>query len=219
MTTRTPIPAPWHGDPYADAVRTGRGPLFLRRTDGWLLPLEVERWCAEAVPADMTVLERCQGPVVDIGCGPGRLVVALAERGHPVLGVDISRAAVTRTRRAGGAALCRSVFEALPSEGRWGTALLLDGNIGIGGDPRALLARVARIVAPGGLLLAEAAEAEVDERLLVCIDDGRGRSGPVFPWARVGASALTRHASAAGWRTAEQWTASGRVFVALRHRT
>ncbi|MFI9722719.1 class I SAM-dependent methyltransferase [Streptomyces sp. NPDC052396] len=198
-------------------MRTGRGPLFLRRADGRLLPLEIERWCAEAVPADLTVLERCQGPVIDLGCGPGRLVVALAERGHPVLGVDISRAAVTRTRRAGGTALCRSVFEPLPSEGRWGTALLLDGNIGIGGDPRALLHRVARIVTPGGLLLAEATATEADERLLVRVDDGHGRTGPAFPWARVGASALTRHARAAGWHTAEQWTAAGRAFVGLRH--
>ncbi|MCF3101756.1 class I SAM-dependent methyltransferase [Streptomyces roseoverticillatus] len=181
-----------------------------------MLPLEVERWCAEADPSDLTVLDRCHGPVIDIGCGPGRLVTALAARGHPVLGVDLSPAAVDRTRRSGGAALCRSVFDPLPGEGRWGTALLIDGNVGIGGDPAALLGRVARVTAPGGLLLAEAAAADVDERVEVRVDDGRGRTGPPFPWARVGATALTRHASRAGWRAAERWTVSGRAFVALR---
>ncbi|MFF7022907.1 methyltransferase domain-containing protein [Streptomyces klenkii] len=214
------IPAPWRSDPYADAVSTGRGPLFLRRTDGWMLPLDVERWCAEADPADLTVLDRCRGPVIDIGCGPGRLVTALATRGHPVLGVDVSPAAVDRTRRGGGAALCRSVFAPLPGEGRWGTALLIDGNIGIGGDPAALLGRVARLTAPGGLLIAESAGPDagerVDERVEVRVDDGRGRTGPPFPWARVGTAALTRHARRAGWRVAERWTVSGRSFSALR---
>ena len=36
-----------------------------------------------------------------MGCGPGRLTVALNERGIPALGVDISRAAVARVREAG----------------------------------------------------------------------------------------------------------------------
>jgi hypothetical protein len=60
----------------------------------------------------------------------------------PVLGVDVSPAAVARAKGAGGAVLRRSVFDRLPAEGRWGTALLADGNIGIGGDPHALLRRV-----------------------------------------------------------------------------
>lgn len=206
----------WSSDPYADAVHVGRGPLFLRRADGWLLPLEVERWCGDADPADMTVLDRCEGEVIDIGCGPGRLVAALAALGRPALGVDVSPAAVARTRRAGGTALCRSVFNPLPGEGRWGTALLVDGNIGIGGDPRALLARVAAITAPRGLLLVEAAAADVDERVRVRVDDGRGRLGPAFSWARVGTTALLRHADAAGWRVADRWESAGRWFAALR---
>lgn len=208
--------APWRADPYTRALSAGRGPLFLRRADGWLLPLEVERWCAEADAADRTVLRRCQGPVLDIGCGPGRLVAALAPYGDPCLGIDVSQAAVARTVRTGGPALCRSVFEPLPDEGRWGTALLLDGNIGIGGDPRALLARVRQLLAPDGLLIVEAAAADVDERVRVRVDDGCGGVGTAFPWARVGTPALLRHARAAGWTAVELWTARGRDFMTLR---
>jgi SAM-dependent methyltransferase len=210
--------SPWCADPYADALRSGRGPLFLRREDGWLLPLEVERWCARADDADMTVLQRCAGAVLDIGCGPGRLVAALLALGRPSLGVDLSPAAVAHTVRAGGAALCRSVFDRLPGEGRWGTALLLDGNIGIGGDPRALLRRAARLVVPGGLLLVEVAPEEVDERADVRVDDGRGGLGSAFPWARVGPAALVRHGAATGWTATDQWTAGNRTFTQL-HRT
>ncbi|MFH9296690.1 class I SAM-dependent methyltransferase [Streptomyces sp. NPDC017520] len=217
--------APWGADPYANALRTGRGPLFLRRNDGWLLPLDVERWCSVAGSADLSALHRCEGPVLDIGCGPGRLVAELASLGHRALGIDVSEAAVARTRGLGGAALLRSVFEPLPGEGRWGTLLLLDGNIGIGGDPAALLDRAADLLGVGGLLIAETAPVDVDERVRVRLDDGRdgtdGRTAPArdaqpFPWARIGTPALLRHARAGGWLTAGQWGAEGRTFVSLR---
>ncbi|MFJ2957626.1 class I SAM-dependent methyltransferase [Streptomyces sp. NBC_00669] len=215
-TAAPPAPAPtWGGDPYARALAQGRGPLFLRRADGWLLPLEVERWCAPPDEADRTLLARCRGPVLDIGCGPGRLVAGAARRGMPVLGLDVNPVAVERTRGAGGAVLRRSVFDRLPAEGRWDTALLADGNIGIGGDPVALLRRVRGVLAPGGRLLAEAAPHEVDERLTVRVEDGRGRQGVDFPWARLGPGALRAAARAAGWQVAEEWSASGRRFAAL----
>ncbi|MEU6995268.1 class I SAM-dependent methyltransferase [Streptomyces sp. NPDC046465] len=217
-------PLSWGADPYADALRAGRGPLFLRRADGWLLPLEVERWCAAADEADLGVVEHCEGAVLDIGCGPGRLVAALAATGRRALGIDVSEAAVEHTAELGGQALHRSVFGPLPGEGRWGTALLMDGNLGIGGDPAALLERVAQLLAPGGLLLAETAPVDIDERVdvhLVPAGDAHGpygAHGSAFPWARLGTPALLRHARRAGWRDAGQWSAGGRSFVALRSR-
>ncbi|GHE39632.1 class I SAM-dependent methyltransferase [Streptomyces capitiformicae] len=201
-------------DPYASALRAGRGPLFLRRADGWLLPLEVERWCARADAVDRDVLERCEGTVLDVGCGPGRLVAELAGRGRAVLGIDVSEAAVEHTLRLGGRALHRSVFEPLPGEGRWDTVLLMDGNIGIGGDPRALLDRVAGLLRPGGLLIAETAPVDVDERVRVHITDAHATVSAPFTWARLGTRALLRYAR--GWERAGQWTSGGRRFAALR---
>ncbi|MEU0187044.1 class I SAM-dependent methyltransferase [Streptomyces sp. NPDC006207] len=218
---------PWTDDPYVHALRTGRGPLFLRRLsppappdgaggEGELLPLDVERWCAAPDAADAAVLNRCTGPVLDVGCGPGRLVAALAVRGVRALGVDVSPAAVARTRQHGGSAVRRSVFDRLPGEGRWGSVLLMDGNVGIGGDPLALLTRLRTLVSPGGRLLAEAAPHDEDERLTVRVEDGHGRHGRPFPWARLGTTVLLHTAEAAGWIPAGRWTAEGRSFVELR---
>ncbi|MFF2658363.1 SAM-dependent methyltransferase [Kitasatospora sp. NPDC058032] len=179
----------WIDDPFADAVRTGRGPLWLRDADGRRIPLDIERWCAPAAGGDHSLLMRCfhlSAPVVDLGCGPGRLVAALLAVGVPALGVDVTPAAVTRTLRIGGAALCRSVFDRLPAEGRWGAALPADGNLGIGGNPEALLRRAAELIAPDGLLLTEVEPREVDERVTVRVEGLDGRLGPPFAWARPG---------------------------------
>jgi len=215
------VAAAWVDDPFAEAVRTGRGPLWLRREDGRRLRLDIERWCAPAAGADHSLLLRCAGltaPVLDLGCGPGRLVAALLGLGVPALGVDVTGAAVDRTLRLGGVALCRSVFDRLPAEGRWGAALLADGNLGIGGDPDALLRRGAELIAPDGQLLVEVEAEEVDERAAVRVEGPDGRLGPAFPWARLGTAATLRRARAAGLAEAERWTSCGRRFLALHRR-
>ncbi|MGC4997064.1 class I SAM-dependent methyltransferase [Streptomyces sp. DT195] len=222
MSTSTAAPAWEVSDPYTTALRTGRGPLFLRRGDGWLLPLDVERWCARADAVDRAVLERCEGAVLDVGCGPGRLVAELAARGRSALGVDVSEAAVARTHTLGGRALHRSVFDPLPGEGDWGTVLLMDGNVGIGGDVPALLHRMRELLRPGGLLIAETAPGEIDERARVQVVDvahGGEAVGDPFPWARVGSPALLKRARRAGWRAVAQWAEGDRCFVALRSRS
>ena len=93
------------------------------------------------------------------------------------------------TRRRGGVALRRDVFDPLPGEGRWSHVLLVDGNIGIGGDPGVLLRRCAGLLRRGGTVLVEVdppgawAVARARVRRPATARAGRG---PVFRWARVG---------------------------------
>ncbi len=71
-------------------------------------------------------------------------------------------------------------------------------------------------------MIAETVPADVDERVDVRIV-GAAATGDsadaTFPWARLGSPALLRHAHPLGWCTADQWTAGGRSFVALRSRS
>ncbi|MEV1011569.1 methyltransferase domain-containing protein [Streptomyces sp. NPDC049881] len=207
---------PWTAESYAAALHAGQGPLYLLCADGSRLPLDVARWCDLPDAADASVLDRCRGGVLDIGCGPGRMVAALARAARPALGIDTAPAAVARTRASGGTALVRSVFEPLPAEGRWGSVLLMDGNLGIGGDPAALLRRAATLLEPGGLLLAETAPDEVDERFEARLATPWGPVGTAFPWARLGPQALNGLARRGGWLPVDQWVVGGRAFSALR---
>jgi SAM-dependent methyltransferase len=198
---------------YEETLAEETGTLALRIADGREMPLEVSRWCGPPDAADQELLRRCRGPVLDVGCGPGRLAVALTEQGIPALGVDISRAAVARARRAGATALRRSVFDPLPGQGCWATVLLADGNIGIGGVPARLLRRCAELLSPEGRILIEAEPGNVDERLTARLEHPDGRRGPVFPWARLGTAALVSAAAAAGLDVIEQWQLADRAFV------
>jgi len=178
-----------------DAALRG-APARMVRSDGVEVVLAVQRWHADAAGDDAWLLARCTGPVVDLGCGPGRLVVALARRGIPALGVDVSAAAVARCRARGAAVLRRDVFAALP--GRWDHVLLADGNIGIGGDPARLLRRAAALLRPGGTVLVE-----TDPDPAACwAGTARLRTpegiGPALTWAVVGADALREVAAPVG---------------------
>jgi SAM-dependent methyltransferase len=172
-------------------------PCALRRTDGVLVRLPVRRWHAPASGADRWLLDRCTGPTLDLGCGPGRLVTALGERGLPALGVDVSPDAVSRTLSRGGTALRRDVLGRLPAEGRWAHVLLADGNIGIGGNPARLLHRAKTLLQPGGTVLVE-----LDPTGGLWCGAGRLEGvdtvSPWFPWAQGGRSALPLLAAGAG---------------------
>jgi glycosyltransferase A (GT-A) superfamily protein (DUF2064 family) len=197
----------------------GGGLVVATGTDGRTWPglSEVDRWRAPADAVDRLALSRCEGPVLDIGCGPGRIVTALAERGIPALGVDVSARAVLLTNARGASALRRPVQEPIPGEGRWGTVLLMDGNIGIGGAPGELLRRCAELVRPNGLVLVEVdPDHDVEDTTPIVLRSGTGRQSRPLPWARVGTRAVLREALAADLLATEDWRADGRAFLAFR---
>jgi SAM-dependent methyltransferase len=160
--------------------------------------LSLSDWTHPADEQDCAMLGLCLGPTLDVGCGPGRLTERLAALGHVVLGIDVLRDAVGQTRERGASAIHRDVFEPLPGEGRWRTALLADGNIGIGGDPVALLRRLRELLDPRGRIVAElAAPGTPLQHGWATVSSGGWESSP-FRWSVVGIDDIDDLAARAG---------------------
>jgi SAM-dependent methyltransferase len=193
--------------------------LFLRDQGGRRRPLPVQRWLGETGPADQRLLTRASGPVLDIGCGPGRHVLELTRMRVAALGVDIAPTAVRHARDRGATALLGSVFDPIPASGWWRTALLLDGNIGIGGRPLMLLRRVLDLLHPFGCAICEL---EPPGRPTACeliaLEDARGAQSSWFAWARVGVDGIGELARGAGMAVRETWEDEGRWFAVMEPR-
>lgn len=201
------------GELYARAL-AGQARPEIEHADGRRTPLAVDDWLDDT-PGDDSVLDRCHGPTLDVGSGPGRLTVALSERGVPALGIDITPYAVQVARSAGALALLRDVFDQVPGTGRWVTVLLADGNIGIGGDPVALLRRVSELLCPGGQAIVEVLPPGSSLRKEQVRLRNADTVSPWFPWAYVGADQIAEVADSAGLTLADTWNAEGRWFAAL----
>ena len=201
---------------YGRALADPERPLLLLSEDGDARPAALRSWLGPVTEVDERVLERAVGPVLDVGCGPGRHVHALAGRGVLALGVDVSPAAVRLARRRGVRVIEQSIFARLPSAGSWRSALLLDGNVGIGAQPALLLGRLASLLAPGGEVLVElGAPGAGISSMRVRLEHGESRSAP-FDWATVAVDAIRGPAEKAGFRVAERWRDGPRWFARLR---
>ncbi|MEN3356569.1 MAG: hypothetical protein V7637_551, partial [Mycobacteriales bacterium] len=149
----------------------------------------------------------------------GRLTAALGERALPALGIDIAGQAVALCHARGAPALQRDVFGPVPGTGRWAHVLLADGNIGIGGDPAALLRRCAELVRPHGTVLCETDPPGTPlRRVRIRIEPPRGPWSGWFRWAHLGPDRLAELAAPAGLDAGDGWWSAGRWFSELRRR-
>lgn len=188
----------------------------VRAIDGSSEPLPLERWLGGLDAADRAVVAVAETAVVDIGCGPGRHLAALRLARKRALGVDLSPVAVQLARRRGGAAIPGDVFGAVPGSGRWRTALLLDGNIGIGGSPALLLRRTRELLAAGGLALVELDPPGAPTFRTRIRIEAPDMVSEWFAWARVGVDGIGPLAQRAGLAHEDTLTAGGRWIGLLR---
>lgn len=191
---------------------------WVRHADGRLGRLPVGSWLggrgADTI-FDTAVVGMCQGPTIDLGCGPGRLVAHLIERGVPALGVDVSATAIELARRSGAPALRRDVFDPLPGTGRWHTVLLADGNVGLGGDPDRILRRAAELLRSGGSCVAEFDSAATGINVSWVRLESKSAIGPWFRWASVGIDCVPTLAARVGLAVAGIHPIGQRVVASL----
>ena len=186
------------------------GAVDLLRRNGTRRSLPLARWMGDHGHADDSLLSRCHGATLDVGCGPGRLTAALTDRGIMTVGIDISPVAVAMTRMRGAIALQRDVFGALPAEGRWDHLLLADGNIGIGGDPLHLLRRCRSLLGPSGTLILDL-EPPGSGLLVEHVRlEHAGHLSDPFRWCWLGIDSLPAVARSAGLRLRAVWSADDR---------
>jgi SAM-dependent methyltransferase len=200
---------------------------WIRHEDGEVRALPAHRWLgarcrldggsADALDEDFdeAVTRMCNGPTIELGCGPARLIARLYDRGIPALGIDRSAAAIRLAGRGGAPALLSDVFEPLPWMGRWQTVLLVDGNVGLGGDPGRILGRAAELLRCGGRCVAEFESDAIGIRARWVRLESACDVGPWFRWASVGVDCAATLAAQVGLTLTSVRLISGRVIASL----
>ena len=205
-------------EPYASALRGGEL-LYLSDTRArsiTRITMDVSRWNADADAADLTLLSRVTGPMLDIGCGPGRMVRAATDLGMLAVGIDVSAAALEIASNLGGSFFQCSVFDRVPGEGVWQTTLLVDGNVGIGGDILSLLARCRELLSASGEIVVELnPNANHEDYYFAEVVDTHGNRSDPFPWAEIGLNRLRDMLDRLGLELVQSWEMDGRAFCRL----
>lgn len=110
-------------------------------------------------PHQKTAIGFARGRVLDIGCGAGRHSLYLQEKGHQVLGVDVSPLAIQTAKLRGlKNARLMTIAEIGPKLGRFDTILMLGNNFGLFGNPskaRSLLRRFLKMTTAEARIIAE----------------------------------------------------------------
>jgi SAM-dependent methyltransferase len=198
---------------FSDALRGV--PCSVRGISSVDQVVPVHDWLSPVSEADRLLLGHCRGATLDVGCGPGRMSAHLVECGHHVLGVDIVHEAIDQARARGVAAVRRNIFAPMPGEGSWDSVLLADGNIGIGGNPLALLGRAGELLRAGGRVVCDLDEPGTGIRLHRARLVAARRWSSTFPWARVGPEAIEELGEQAGFTRRSVGQRHGRWFAVL----
>ena len=118
----------------------------------WVPPNQHESMRAIVSPALADLIENLDGKslVLDIGCGPGRVLGFLARRGVPCIGLDRSRISVGLAAERYHCPVVVGDNLRLPFADRSADVVISDGVIHHTEDPRAAFFENCRILKPGG---------------------------------------------------------------------
>lgn len=191
-------------------------------------------------PHQRRAMTKVRGRVLDVGVGAGRHALYLQERGHEVVGIDVSPLALEVCRQRGlKETRLLSLTQADASLGRFDTVLMLGNNFGLfGGYRRArwLLRRLRGLTTPGARIVAESTDpyqTEVPGHLAYHrhnLERGRmagqirlriryqGHCTPWFDYLLASREEVAQIVQDTGWRVAHYYDSPGAAYVAVIER-
>jgi SAM-dependent methyltransferase len=166
-----------HEDAYGrlilDYLEGSPAPEIVERDDGFITASRFgpdfyfapfRRW----PKTQRSAVRLVRGRVLDVGCGAGRVALELQERGHEVVGIDVSPLAVEIARRRGAKDVRQlAVTRVGPGLGRFDTIVMFGNNCGLLGNARRapwLLRRFKSLTSPGARILAESTDPYATDR-------------------------------------------------------
>ncbi|UCE26965.1 MAG: methyltransferase domain-containing protein [Candidatus Coatesbacteria bacterium] len=173
-------------------------------------PLDLEFYLTDRPePCEAEMLEYVKGRIVDIGCGTGRIMKFLTQKGHDVTGFDIDAEVVVLCKEQGIPNVYEESYDNMEKFGKFDTLLLLNRTIGIGGNlsgVRALLKKCHTCCTDNGILIFDSWEVEpekatgppgvLETKLRYKYDDVYGEW---FPWIHISSEAIENLLVDTGW--------------------
>ena len=183
--------------------------------DGTRRRLPFERWLQRAADEEEQLLEWAVGPVLDIGCGVGRHLLALQRRGVGATGVEISGRAAQIARARGGEVIEGSIFE-VPSGAAGGPRCCSTATSASAAIPNVFSPGSRGCWVPVGRALVELDPPRSQTRRLRLRLEGPEEVSDWIPWAWVGVDAIGPIAAEVGLGLEDVWSTGHRWFARLR---
>jgi SAM-dependent methyltransferase len=234
-----------YGRLILDYSESGEGLEVVERDDGFIDAsgygpaayfARFRRW----PKAERTAMRLVRGRVLDIGCGAGRVALELQERGHDVVGIDVSPLALEVAQRRGAKDVRElPVTRIGPSLGRFDTFVLFGNNFGLMGSRRRapwLLRRFRSIASERARILAESVNPYTTEnpahlayhernrwrgrmagQLRIRIRHGHYRT-PWFDYLLVSPDEMAELADGTGWELARVIDEGEHVYIGVLER-
>jgi SAM-dependent methyltransferase len=213
-------------DGYLDGSISGPGGYFAEHKDWHELEKRAIRFA--------------RGRVLDVGCGAGRVALYLQQRGHSVLGIDVSPLALKVCKLRGVKhTRLMSITGVSRRLGTFDTIVMFGNNFGLfGGFNRArwLLRRFHQITSPGARIIAATNDpyqtTNPDHLAYHRRNRSRGRMGgqarirvryhrytsPYFDYLMVSKDELGRIVRGTGWKIGGFVRSKGSLYIAILER-
>ncbi len=160
------------GEIFKDALKGGEALHILERDDGYLQEdsgasyfVELENW----EESERLAIHRAMGPVLDVGCGAGRVGLYLKEEDIEYHGIDSSKGAIEVCKARGLMNVYEMSVEHLDfDDGYFKTIILYGNNFGLMGKPEGvvkMLENLHKVTSDDAIILAGSRDPQITDNL------------------------------------------------------